>query len=609
MKGSIMKKIVEYKPKYQIQSLNFGGLYKTISKPKIQRGAVWTQRKQNELIETIKKGLPIGTFLLLRTKGKYAYEVLDGQQRYTTLCNYKENVSLFMRKDDLDIKELLKTLMKETSDKGIKESLKTDMDNVNKISRDFFRMFKSNKGEINSTTKDIVKYFRVKKKIHKKEILRNFEHVINYWVEKCDDKYEVDGLILPCIVLDEKLSNDEKADAFITMNIPGVKLTKYDYYAAKWTKDRVKCDDKEIIEIINDRYNDKYNKQVKYTNVKEYSLFKENLVEVFECVYAIAKIVDNTICDELCESIDKDNAVKNLGFILVSETLGIESSKMDELPKALIKIRNITDYKNKLVYSVKMVFEELKSSFTAPDGRAYLDHTDNQIASFIISFFKLNYEIKPDGKIVQLKSGRKDTQVLFSHMIEHYIYDNLNDFWSGTGDRKMSNISKNVMNSKYMLSGVDKKVMKNKLEEWFADKNTYEDVNPTNDTKMFISYILNSKGEKTHSNMQWEHICIKDKLLDSKCKRGMSSPACITLIPQYDNGSKGKLTYYEYEKNRDSAMKLDKKVLSNLLYPTEKELKFVQGATKKHIDATAFEVFKSNRTKELINLFMDIIYK
>ena len=91
------------------QSRSFKELLHTIENgtlkiPQFQRDFVWTREKSAKLIDSILKGYPIGTFILWKTReqlravkniggvdlpptpeGDYAEQVLDGQQRLTSL--------------------------------------------------------------------------------------------------------------------------------------------------------------------------------------------------------------------------------------------------------------------------------------------------------------------------------------------------------------------------------------------------------------------------------------------------------------------------------------------------------------------------------------------
>lgn len=87
--------------------------------PQFQRDFVWTRDKSAKLIDSILKGYPIGTFILWKTKeqlrtvrnignanlpetpaGDYAQQVLDGQQRLTSL--YASVKGLTVRREGVD---------------------------------------------------------------------------------------------------------------------------------------------------------------------------------------------------------------------------------------------------------------------------------------------------------------------------------------------------------------------------------------------------------------------------------------------------------------------------------------------------------------------------
>jgi hypothetical protein len=61
--------------------------------PLYQRGYVWTDADRTRLLDSLFRGLGIGEFIFLshRDNGDYTYEVLDGQQRLTTLVNFMLN--------------------------------------------------------------------------------------------------------------------------------------------------------------------------------------------------------------------------------------------------------------------------------------------------------------------------------------------------------------------------------------------------------------------------------------------------------------------------------------------------------------------------------------
>lgn len=63
------------------------------SNPIYQRGYVWTDADRTRLLDSVFRGLSIGEFIFIsnRAVDDYTYEVLDGQQRLTTLVDFVLN--------------------------------------------------------------------------------------------------------------------------------------------------------------------------------------------------------------------------------------------------------------------------------------------------------------------------------------------------------------------------------------------------------------------------------------------------------------------------------------------------------------------------------------
>lgn len=63
------------------------------SNPLYQRGYVWTDADREHLLDSVFRGLDIGKFVFIsdRDEDDYRFEVLDGQQRLTTLINFVQS--------------------------------------------------------------------------------------------------------------------------------------------------------------------------------------------------------------------------------------------------------------------------------------------------------------------------------------------------------------------------------------------------------------------------------------------------------------------------------------------------------------------------------------
>ena len=65
--------------KYDVESKPYIVLKGKISAPKFQRNFVWKKKARKELINSIKQGLPIGSFLLQRIDNDQ-FNIIDGRQ-------------------------------------------------------------------------------------------------------------------------------------------------------------------------------------------------------------------------------------------------------------------------------------------------------------------------------------------------------------------------------------------------------------------------------------------------------------------------------------------------------------------------------------------------
>ena len=74
--------------KYDVEGKPYTTLKGKITAPKFQRNFVWKKKARRELIQSIKQGLPIGSFLLQKLSNGN-YNVIDGRQRFSTLLDYE----------------------------------------------------------------------------------------------------------------------------------------------------------------------------------------------------------------------------------------------------------------------------------------------------------------------------------------------------------------------------------------------------------------------------------------------------------------------------------------------------------------------------------------
>lgn len=88
-----MESLNEQNIKYDVTQKNLQDVLDTIVLPKFQRGFVWPKSKKTELLKTLHEGLPFGSILVYEQmiQGEKKSQLLDGQQRLSTIKEYQKN--------------------------------------------------------------------------------------------------------------------------------------------------------------------------------------------------------------------------------------------------------------------------------------------------------------------------------------------------------------------------------------------------------------------------------------------------------------------------------------------------------------------------------------
>ena len=74
--------------------------------PSYQRGDVWKISERQSLIESILRGVPLPSVILLRTGPSSAHEVVDGKQRLTAILRFVGKHPVALRRIDEKSEEL-----------------------------------------------------------------------------------------------------------------------------------------------------------------------------------------------------------------------------------------------------------------------------------------------------------------------------------------------------------------------------------------------------------------------------------------------------------------------------------------------------------------------
>lgn len=599
--------------KYDVEGKPYVILKGKISAPKFQRNFVWKKKARKELINSIKLGLPIGSFLLQRIDNDQ-FNIIDGRQRFSTLLDYEAHRYDYIEESDISEDRILKMLLNVDGIKVLfnqyNESAQQKI--VADIKKVALKQLKTKDTDKSNVTFEIIDAIQTKFPNLTKGDQKKLNSAVNNFYDEIWQILDTANIVLPCIIFNNFATDDEIVATFINLNTKGTKLSKYDLYSAKWQNDVIVVDDDSIIDKVISKYKDSLenNQNIEADSFNETEIRTSKQINVFEYAYALSKLIGEK-CNLMYQTKDASE-VDSLGFSILASLLNVPSKNMVELSQKLIHSNiNLVQLKDKILSCSKEIQAMLEWYCLSPDKTNYFNHTYNQLVSYIVTYFKAKYEITSDGRIVDnsMRSKLRDFKI---YLPLWYLYDNIRGFWLGSGDTKLDKlvITDDIFASPY-FSKVSEDSFRLALQEWITSENTERNATVKPETKLFINYIIKKRCAEPHEGMDIEHIIPQARLefLLSREKGvlGISSPSNLTLLPRFDNRSKREKTYYELIDLRDnSALTYDTTLLDKYLYPEHSEIKFIESQTE--FTVVKFNQFKKDRTNTLINTFVKEYY-
>ncbi|MDH8678719.1 DUF262 domain-containing protein [Fusibacter bizertensis] len=603
--------------KFTVEVLKFSEIDNRVNVPKFQRSLVWSTEKKNSLINTIKRGLPIGAILLTKSKNKY--QIIDGLQRITTLKDFKMNPFKYLTTDEVTEKDLISILTAtndaKTTYNMFNDHQRTDLINrTNKLIVDNIKELGNLEIYEKSTA---ISKILIKNISFLSEDMESSIHGFTYkLLKKVEDILNIDNFEIPAIVYTG--DDSEIADVFTLLNSKGTKLSKYDVFAAQWHTTLLNNMDSDIIECVIKKYENSMEETGVEINDFSIESFKKNKqVNIFEYAYALGKLIGDKT--KFLFNPKDDSKVDSLGFTVLAGIFNISNKNMHILQS---KMTNTNIDYNELMKGIIAISKEIESSlsnFISFKGKDLGAHSELQLASYIITLFRLSYSVTENG-IIKNDKFRKEIKQFKSYLPYHYFNDIYRGIWSGSGDTLLdsmvidengTDLNSKVANSKY-LSEIRREDLKTVLYTWISDEHERNKTPISSEIKLFHHCIISSRLSKLDNyKLDFDHIVPKKRfqnVVNSSSKLLISSPCNITLIPEYDNRAKKEKTYYEYSSDSNSGVKKTYSIeeLAKFNYPTSTELSFMHNQiTFKH---TEYINFIEERKNKLIKDFITALY-
>ncbi len=610
---------------------------KKVTIPSFQRGVVWNDKKRELLIESMKNGYPFGSLLIYEDEdGKK--QLIDGLQRSMTMYGFLTNPAFYFNENDID-PNVISKIIELAGYPGSKEEIKKKLYLIiqNEIKMKYQTMSELQNLQIYSFASAISKEHPILKG-KEETIMKLIEPFLLNFKEKCG---KLSFTKIPAIIF----HGDAQALPIIfeRINKEGVKLNKYQIYAASWTNSiRFKIDNvklKKILNYVAERY-DALGKleglnSIIYVDDYNSSDFKnKGEVNTFELGYGFGKLLIEKF-PELFNSSNTDNMIDSVGFNIINACLGQKNSKMSRLHLELKKFDNqtINMFLDKIIECTEQVnsilepFSKFKGNKRS-SKKFNIAHTELQIVSIIASLmlikygrieknefedlFVINYSFEQSN--TEWKEINKDFK---QNVRIYYLLDIINQRWKGTGDKTLDSI---IYNPKYYCNHYPKESLVTDLKSWYQrdklNRNERDKIKEPKDLEKLLLNVVYLNEFKAidqldESKYDIEHLCPKE-LMKNKLKHyphlslPLSSIGNLCLLPEYQNRAKKDKTIYEdasYKKTINVS-----EVEKKFAFTTEENMNFLFMEINAEKFKEAYEKFIDERFEIIIEKIASALY-
>lgn len=602
--------------KYKIENLSFPELEERAVIPKFQRKLVWSVNEKKSFIETLSKGYPFGAILIYKYENEEKFSIIDGLQRYTTIRDYVSSPEKYIEFEEIVEEDFLSRFtdissIPETTQHHIRKKISATIESFIKVIPKstsstglFHEMLKDSIPELFSDI-DLKQY-------------KALEVITNKILNKINNHLNIEKLPIPTIIFTGEV--EELATVFENLNRGGKKLSKYQVFAAQWSKHEIKLSDTplntRLLDITIQRYEDlTETRKVEINNFSREEMLENKTINVAEFCYALGKM----ITEKMYVFWDKENedTANQIGYSTLAIVFGVKNNEMNTLVKYFDKLDNPT-FIEKFVDEIINIYRDINDRFSnilkVPGLSSELHYggriaSDFQLLSFFGSLWATKIGDLKSGELLIQPKYKTNYELIERNLIKYYIFDIVNSRWSGTGDSKLDNIV--IEGENYYLKELRKSRFEQSLIDWHEDIIGKNSINFEPVSKMLYT-ILSSYYSHRYSEKKYdsEHVIARKDLNNIRNESNKPIPGGSLGNHMYldtkNNRSKQEFSLYDVEK---PGFTLDEDFFSYQSYPSKKEF----GDIKVELNRANGDYDKliktiENRGKHLINDLVNKIY-
>ena len=611
MKSKYMKQNYDFK-EYSVQDFFDAINEEQIKVPRFQRDIVWSSKQVDELANSLKIGIPFGTFLLA---GDNSFILLDGLQRTHALHKIYRDPQKFFSKDQID-----NSIINQINQLLIENNAVFQNEQDNEIRQAIEDWVKSSPntdaaGQFNGfyLAEHLFDRFSVKNEI---QIAKKANNILSELIKMIIDEIKNIGEIkIPCIIY--KGSDENLPLVFEKLNSTGTSLTKFQIFAANWVNNNLhSMKDKKIKKIVYNKYIDRQNQgdiTVDQLPENENDFLNQDL-NVYEYLLGLGNLLEQDFPFLFAKKGD------TIGFTLSAACLQGSIRKIGRINEIINDSFDFENFQNALFDSTNIVNNELKPYITILINRSksnnkpkpIIFHSDYQIISFISKVFRERFDIK---NMKEKEEWNKDKKWI-NNIPYHYLFDQLEDNWRGSGDTRIEE----MLSTDRYKQQITRQSWINLLDKWFKEKEISKQqksrVSIDNIELLFLNYIYahtisfaEVQGSKIFNLEHLVSVDLLSKYIQEYKIEGLpiSAISNICYLDATINKKKREKTIYEFLRDNPETANIYE-IESKYTFTKESDLEFVSFLNEKDIEdwKELYIEFLKNRFENLKELFLDL---
>ena len=479
--------------------------------PKFQRGISWGERQQQRLISSIQRGFPVGAILLAKGLGDQPekYVIIDGLQRTTSIRTFSENPKNFIGTDDYGYPESWMAVGhwvaqsiggQPRTDSVVKDFLKDFLKDYEIKGGDQHLFYEAAARLCGLDIAQLLQHPRFSEL--KQQALQLFKSI--------SEELDISQAKIPVMLYSGPTGL--LPEIFERLNKEGLKLTKYQIFAAAW-QDSVSCTDEAIRGAIGLYYKGR---------LEETDLVIEGLDDTgFPEVLTLSDYLtglSSVLCSQFPLLFAKEWS-QHIAYSIacvahqlpISEMSKLEQKfhrsgdKLDTDPFTKALTAACVEVNNALKGRLGLKLNSVRESFSG--------HTEFQMASIVTRILVEHYDHMTWTQVDESRKRDKHNKTIS----RSYLVDRLRDAWGNAGDsqfyrRVWTSDEEGVRPNAVTLQEISDKDLGDSLDFWYLEESKRRDktrANVNSETKLVLRYFyygLITVREEVEQEFHLDHL-------------------------------------------------------------------------------------------------------